>query len=201
MRLKIVLLSLLGVALSGCTSIRTSHPERTATEQLLISTAADRAAERLASAIPAGDARVYIDARNFEGYDGKYAIGTIRDAFFRQGVRLTNDRKAADTIVEIRSGALSVDRESYLIGVPELEVPFPLAGTLAVPEIAFYSRKVQTGIAKFAATGYDAREGTLISSSGPQLDSSRKTRTTLLFFFSSTADDLDVPEQRADSAE
>ncbi len=69
-------LCLLVLAMAGCTTTRESNPPRTATEQLLISAAVDRAVAGLHLDIPKG-ARVYVDASNFEGYDSKYAVGSI----------------------------------------------------------------------------------------------------------------------------
>lgn len=187
----IVALAVLAVA--GCTTVRSSDPQRTATEQLLISTAADKAAESLTLDLPKNQL-VFVDAQNFEGYDGKYAIGAIRDHLLRQGLRLTNDRSKAETIVEIRSGALSIDERSMLVGLPKLEIPIPLAGTFSSPEIAFYKRETQQGIAKFAATSYDAKQGTLISFSHPQPTASFQKKTVLLFLISWSDDDLHRPK-------
>lgn len=180
------------LALSGCTTIRSTEPQRTATEQLLISTAADHAAEKLALNIPR-EKLVFVDATNFEGYDSKYAIGAIRDHMLRQGLRLTDDKGKADTIVEIRAGALSVDDRSFLIGVPQLNLPIPLAGQATVPEIALYKRETEQGVAKFAATAYDAKQGGLIASSRPDAASSFEKKTTLLLLITWSSDDLHRP--------
>jgi len=193
MRFPIILTGLIGLTLAGCTTIRSTDPQRTATEQLLISVAADKAAQSLVLNIPKGN-RVFVDPGNFEGYDSKYAIGAIRDHVLQEGLRLTNDKGNADTIVEIRSGALSVDDRSTLIGIPQTNLPVPLAGSLTIPEIALYKREVQQGIAKFAATSYDAKQGTLVSSSRPLPQSSNQKKTTLLFFISWSNDDLKRPK-------
>jgi hypothetical protein len=155
------------LAVSGCTTARESSPQRTATEQLLISTAADRAAERLALRVPSG-ARVFVDAANFEGIDSKYAIGAIRDHLLRTGMKLVADRGNADTVVEIRAGALSVDEKQLLVGIPQMNIPIPLAGSFSFPEIPLFKTRERKGVAKFAATAYGAAEGSLVGSSGPQ---------------------------------
>ena len=186
-------LTVTALLLSGCTTIRSSDPQRTATEQLLISTAADHAAETLALDIPK-DKLVFVDAANFEGYDSKYAIGTIRDRLLRTGQRLVDDRGKADVIVEIRAGALSVDDRAFLIGVPQLNVPIPLAGQLSVPEVALYKRDTQQGVAKFAATAYDAKHGGLLASSRPDPSASYQRKTTVFFVFSWSKDDLNRPK-------
>jgi hypothetical protein len=176
-------------ALSGCSTIRETDPGRTATEQLLISAAADRAAEKLVLNIPKSS-RVFINAENFEGYDGKYAVGAIRDQILRQGFAITDNREAADTIVEIRSGALSVDKREVLVGTPDFDVPIPLAGQFTFPEIALFKREEQIGVAKFAATSYDAKKGVLEHSTSPQFGGSERRKTVLLFLISWSDDDL-----------
>lgn len=186
-----VAMSLL-VLLGACTRIRESAPQRTATEQLLISAAADRAAQRLAEGIP-GDTAVYLDAMNFEATDGKYAIATIRDSLLRRGARLVADRDTADMVVEVRSGALSIDDSSSLIGIPSIDVPIPLTGSVGLPEIALFKRERKQGVAKFAATGYDAKTGKLMASSGPEYGLSQKTEYVALLFFSWSTNDVKPP--------
>ena len=188
-------IALLGAGLLACTTIRTTDPARTATEQLLVSTAADRAAEKLTLAPLKAAGKVYVDASQFDGVDSKYAIAAIREHFLRQGLALTDDVKAADAVVQIRAGALSIDRDSLLIGVPKLALPLPLTGTVATPEIAFFCRERQTGIAKFAATGYNVASGTLLAATGPQVETSHKTHLTLLLFLSWWDDDLHGPRR------
>src|SRR5262245_29682200 len=182
--------------LASCSSARDSAPPRTATEQMLISSAAERSAaqlaDRLAPHIPAGR-RVFVNAENFEGTDAKYAIGTIREQLALRGANLAADRAGAETVVEIRAGALSMDESKFLIGIPGFDVPIPLAGTLPFPEIALYKRQVRKGVAKFAAFGYDAASGSFASASDPQYGQSRETRVVVLVFFSHTENDA-VPE-------
>ncbi len=44
----------------------------------------------------------------------------------------------------------------------------PLAGgAFTFPEIALYKRQTDMGVAKFSATSYDAKEGTLIATASP----------------------------------
>ncbi|MBL0930075.1 MAG: hypothetical protein IBJ15_08145 [Alphaproteobacteria bacterium] len=74
---RFVLPILLLASLAACSGARQSQPARTATEQLLIANAADKAAERLVLAFESG-AKVFVDAANFDGVDAKYAIAPIR---------------------------------------------------------------------------------------------------------------------------
>lgn len=177
------------VALSACTTSRDSAPRRTASEQLLISAAADRAARNLSIAIPEGT-KVFVDASFFTGTDSKYAIAAIRDRLLKRGARLAASKEDADMIVEIRSGALSIDESKLVVGVPEMDVPVPLAGSFGLPEISVFTRARRQGVAKFAATGYDAKTGKLVASSASDFGFSEQTEWKVLFFLSWTTSDI-----------
>ena len=75
------------LALGACTSMRETSPQRTATEQLLISTAVDRAIAQVNLEIPEGT-KVFVDSEQLEGSDGKYAAGEMKDRLLRRSTRL-----------------------------------------------------------------------------------------------------------------
>lgn len=187
------------LALVSCAVATESSPPRTATEEMLISTAAERAAIRMDLQMP-HSTRVFVDASNFEGTDSKYALSAIRDAILKQGMRLADDKKTAQAIIEIRAGALSIDKNESLVGTPAFTIPIPFAASgITVPEIAFYKAEEQKGIAKFAATGYAAESGSYMASDGPTYGFSHKTKRTLLIFFSWAKDDY-MPEGTEDAS-
>jgi hypothetical protein len=188
---------LIPLTIGACATAVQTNPSRTATEELLISTAADRAAERLTLPDVKG-AKVFVDATNFEGYDSKYAIGAIKESLLRQGAHLVDSKDKADTVVAIRAGALSTDQKSTLFGIPSFNVPIPFAGKLPFPEIAFYKTQVQEGVAKFAVTSYDAKDGALVGAADPQYGFSHNTKKTVLVFFSWTTNDA-MPDDAKDS--
>jgi hypothetical protein len=172
-------LALLVALLSGCTTGRETDPQRTATEQLLISTAADRAAASIVLNLEP-ERKAFLDATNFEGLDGKYAIAAIRSSLLKKGTRIVADKKDADTIIEIRSGALSIDKHQTLVGIPSVDIPIPLAGDFGTPEVALYKAEEQEGVAKFAATAYDAKDGRFLGESAPPLGRSKIKRQVVL---------------------
>ena len=178
--------------LTACTTEKRSAPSRTATEQLMISAAADRAAQNLSVDIPAGT-KVFVDPTYFEGTDSKYAIGAIRDRLLRRGALLVEKREQADMVMELRAGALSIDENSLVVGIPQMDVPVPLAGSFAIPEIALFKRDRRQGIAKFSATGYDAETGELITSSASDFGFSQETEYDALFVISWSSSDI-MPE-------
>ena len=184
---------LLGPILAGCTTTRDTSPARTATEQLLISAAADRAAAQLSLGIPAGT-RVFIDNRYFQGYDNGYAEAAIRTQMLKNGLALVESADKAEAVVMVAAGALSTDTKSVLIGVPALQFPFfPIGTSISVPEIALFKTAEQKGVAKFVATGYDAKTGKLIATSDPRYGFSHTTNHVVMLFFSWATGDLIPP--------
>jgi len=153
---------------TGCSDFTMTNPPRTVTEQLLLSTAADQALRTVNLDLFRGK-KVYVDGTYFDSYDSKYVLGAIRDTFSQAGALLTSNAAASDIIVEARSGGFSVDYRSSLIGVPNLGLPIPLAGTLTIPELALYKTGKQDSIAKFALLAYDTKSREHFYSSGPMV--------------------------------
>jgi len=188
--LSAALLLLLPLALAACSSVRETEPDHTATEQLLFSTAADRAAAKLALTVPQGG-KVFVDAGATDGSpQAKYLLSAIRDQVLRQGGLLVDDKKAADMAVEPRIGAMSVDRNKTLYGIPDYGIPIPLAGQLKTPEIALYKRDTQQGVIKLAVTSYDPKTGALIQAVDPVYGFAQTTERAVLIFFYWTRNDL-----------
>ena len=185
---------LLLLSLAGCSTTRESEPARTATEQLLISSAVDRALDRMNLRIPEGT-KIWVDAENFEGYDQKYAVGAIRDRLMREGGRLVADRGQADAVVEIRAGALSTDSDSMLIGIPSMDLPIPLAGQARTPELSLVKKSRDEGVAKIGITAYDAKTGVpeSFTLTEPIYGFSNRTRWVVLSLFDWTNSDLMAP--------
>jgi hypothetical protein len=184
--------------LTGCTNVRESSPGRTAAEQLLVTTAADRAAERLASTIPQGRS-LYVDTQFLTGTDAPYAAATIRDQLLRHGFALDDDRNKADAVVTPRMGALSTNEISTVLGLPSLPVPFlPLGTSLTTPALNLFKQEEADGIAKFAASVTDTKTGKLIAATEPAYGYSRRSNWVLFFFISWHESDLGKGEKNPD---
>lgn len=158
----------LGALMSGCTLSTMTNPPRSATEQLLISTAADRAinAYQVSVLDVFAGKKVYVDGTYLESYDSKYVLGTVRDALSRAGARLVPTLTNSEIVVEPRSGALSIDSGSSLLGIPQIGAPVATTGAVALPEIAIYKSTHQQAIAKLALLAYETKSGERVYSSG-----------------------------------
>ncbi|HEX4106228.1 MAG TPA: DUF6655 family protein [Rhizomicrobium sp.] len=175
--------------LAGCTSTRATSPSRSAQEVLLITTAADRAAEALAAQVPS-NLTAWIDRSGFSAEDQAYGMVAIEDALLRHGVRLVEDRAKADAVILPRAGTLSTDEKNTLVGIPSL--PVPLAPGVLIPPLSLFSESEAKGAAKFAASIYDPKTGKLIVSTNPAYGFSREDDGVVLFFFTWRRNDMGI---------
>lgn len=192
---RLVFYALLAVVMAGCTTARQTQPDQTATEQLLISRAVDRATADLQLDLPAGTP-VVIQAPALEGREYAYAVGTIKETLVKQDLRVVSKQSAAEAVVEFRSGALSIDETKTLFGTPSFQVPLPFTASPSIPEIALFKKDEQRGIAKFAITAYDADDGSYLASTSPTFGFSHRTRWTVLIFINWISSDLIPPAKR-----
>jgi hypothetical protein len=188
---------LVAVVVNGCTTQRQTLPARTATEQLLISTAADHATAAADLSLFAHQ-KVFLETTNFESYDSKYAVGGIRDALSRAGANLVHDAKDSDIVIEARAGALSIDNSETLLGIPTIGAPVPTAGAIYIPEIAIYKAELQKAYAKIALLAYANQTRAHIYSSGP-LEGKSYDNYRKFMFISWTF--TDIPEMKWKPAE
>jgi len=147
---------------AGCGTTRTSNTLRTATEQLLISDAIDRAVQEI-NFSPLAGKEVFFDERHlYDVVDDAYLISTLRQHLLASGCILKDDREQATFIVEPRAGAIGTDNHDLLFGVPQTNIPqFTLLAALppAIPEIPIAKRRNQRGVAKIAVFAYHRESG------------------------------------------
>lgn len=181
--------------MAGCTTLRQTEPTQTARHQLLLSTAADNVGAQIDPNLPPGT-RIYLDTDNFESedeYHSQYMIGAVTAALLRQGYALARSTSEADTIADISNGAMSINRVDKLFGIPSGDIPIPLTGTLATPELSLWKSNRRTGIAKVLLTFYDAETGILQAGGVPLYGYSHYDRSSLLFYGTT---DTDLKDER-----
>lgn len=147
------------LALAGCATATQTTPGRTATEQLLISHAAEQAARKLDIPLAPGT-RVFLKPAGFGGEEGEYAVSALRSALSAHGLALALRPDDAEVVIEVREAALSIDEMNRLVGIPSVSLPnIASLSIITVPELSLYARKDRTGIAEFLLFAYDARTG------------------------------------------
>ena len=174
---------LLVVGFVGCGTTRSSDTSRTATEQILISDAIDRAVVALNVDSLSGQAVFFDDQFLRKAVDSGYLISSIRQHLLANGCVLKDERADADFVVEGRSGAVGTNRHDLLFGIPSTNVPqiFPLQGIpAAIPEVPFAKRRDQRGVAKIAMFAYHRETGRPVWQSGIALQESTLNDVWLL---------------------
>jgi hypothetical protein len=93
-------------------------------------------------------------------------IGEIRELITMRGGMLVREFESAELVIEPRSGALSIDSTSSIIGLPSAPTPVPLVGTVQLPEIALWKSDKQFSIAKLALLAYERDSGKHVAATG-----------------------------------
>ncbi len=164
-------LSLLLVFTTGCVNkLRMTEPTRSLGEQLLVSTSIDRSLSELdAEAIGRLKGfKVFISSEYLKTLDQEYLVGSLRDLFLSNGVLVVDAAEEAQMIVEVRSGANSLDSSAATLGIAEDQaLPNPVTGAaVALPEISFFKRENNFAVSKVALVAYQAKSREHIFSSG-----------------------------------
>ena len=166
---RIICCLVLTALLAGCGTTRSSDTLRTGTEQLLLSTAIERAINDMDLSSLSGKA-VYFDPQYLKGVsDEGYIISSMRQRLLAEGALLKTSRDDATYVVEARAGTVGTNRQDVLIGIPQTNLPTGsvMAGTPSViPEIPFAKKTQQRGIVKLAAFAYNQETGQAVWQSG-----------------------------------
>ena len=193
------LVLLLGLA-AGCVNRqRMTEPVRSVGEQLLLSTAIDRALSELdVEAIGRlKGSKVFLSTAYLKTLDQEYLVGSLRDLLLSSGVLVVDDIEQAQMIVEVRSGANSLDSASVTAGIAEDQaLPNPVTGApVALPELAFFKKDKSISLTKVALVAYHAGSREHIFSSGTLLGGAYDRHYQFLGLFRLRF--TDVPELRA----
>ena len=167
------LILLLGSAAGCVNKQRMTEPIRSVGEQLLFSTAIDRALSELdLEAIGRLKGfKVYLSTVYLQTLDQEYLIGSLRDLLLSSGVLVVDDIAQAEVIVEVRTGANSLDSATVTAGIAEDQaLPNPVTGApVALPELAFFKKQNNVSLTKVALVAYHADSREHIFSSGTLL--------------------------------
>ena len=165
------------VAAGGCAHVRVSDPQRTATEQFLLSQAAINAVKPLSFEALHGR-RVFVDDTYFAASEREFVLGELRAKLLLSGVQLSPERDDAEIVLEVRSGGVGIDRYESLLGIPSVGaaaasatsaatgVPVP---SLITPEVALTKEIKQVGFASVAYVAFWTDTGEVVASAGPSI--------------------------------
>lgn len=152
-----------GLALAtGCATTTTSNTARTATEQLLISAAIDRAMSNVSFTDFDGYS-VFVDDKYLDSVDKGYLVASLRHRILEGGGSIAVGADKADLVLEARSGGVGTDNQESFIGIPAIGIP---GLPIELPEVKIASRSTQMGTAKLGLVCYDPKTGRALGSGG-----------------------------------
>ena len=162
----VVLFTLLMFA-AGCGTTRWTDTSRTATEQLLLSSAIDTAINNIDFSPLAGK-DVYFDATYLNGItDEKYVVSSLRQHMLAYGCSLKETRAEAEYVIEARAGVVGTNRHDLMLGIPSFNLPTTIPGVpSAIPEVPFAKSTSQKGVAKIAVFARHRESGVAVWQSG-----------------------------------
>lgn len=178
------------LCISGCATASKTNTPRSATEQLLLSQAVDRAMGDVFFDFCRGR-KVYLDPSAMVCVDKEYCVASLQSVLVQAGARLS-DAKDAEIIIVPRVGALGTDAEDFLLGLPSLPIVVPGAGAMETPEIALFKMDTQTAQAKIRLMVYNAKTKKHIATQSVYGDAYFRVYT-ILFIIS--LDTSDLPEK------
>ena len=166
--LGVVSVSLLLVA-SGCIgNVRKTTSETTATQQLLMTTAVDRALAQFSEQAERvlGGKKVNIDVEHVEEEKKPYATSALRNLITSKRATVAGPEEKGDVTLEVRSGAVGIMDHDFGFGLPSLPLPIPNT-TLSsiIPSLYLFRRDKQEGWAKFNLWVLDNGTGEYIAQS------------------------------------
>lgn len=184
-RCALVVLGLLAV---GCGL----NKSRLATEQLVVSDAADRAVAEIDFS-PLSGRKIYFDTKYLESVkltpvgNVEYVISSLRQQMAAYDCRLQEKVEDAEFVVEARVGVLAHDGHELTYGVPgsaamttaSVLLAAPVAAP-AMPELSLGRRNHQQGTAKIGVFAYDRKTREPVWQAGLHKGASR-SRDTWLF--------------------
>lgn len=163
-RLLILIVAFAGLSFTtGCASMKQSDTARTGIEQLLVSSAADAALDKV-DLRPIANAKVFLDTKYLDCVDKNYVILSMRQRLMRYGCTLVDKVEDSQVVIEVASGGLGTDRNELFVGTAE--IPLPPPSPVAIPRLALLERNRSMGTAKLMILAYDTQSKVAVINNG-----------------------------------
>ena len=178
----LVIMLLAVIVFVGCGTIKESSPGRTATEILLISSAAERAVKEYKIDPVIKGKKIFLDDSFYDSVDKKYVVSSLRNHFSAHGIQIVAKDQAEFT-VEIRNGTLGIHNSEFGFGIPSIPIGINFGADIPpvkTPELNILARKSAQGWCKVQFWVYD-KEQKLVSSSPDLWGSSYYNQWVILF--------------------
>lgn len=155
------------ISITGCGTTKFSDTARTATEQILISSAMEDAVDEF-NFYPLSGRKVFMKTDGVSSTDKEYLLSILRQQLAANGVLLQETKEEADYILEVATGAVGTDRYELIYGTKETSVPsmLTMGVSTSIPEFALAKRTDQMAKVKLSMWAYNQKTGAIVWQSG-----------------------------------
>lgn len=176
----------------GCATIRVTDTPQTADQQFLLTEAANKAVSQLSLDAMRGrsvwvltdyafsttqpyDQTFFTNQIQEPTFEAAYLIGELRARLLQAGARLAPTRDQAEVMLEVRTGALAINRVDFLLGLSAFSLlpgssnssSSTALGVATSSNLALFQSIKQNGFAAVAIVAYWRNTGELLAISGP----------------------------------
>lgn len=176
----------------GCATIRVTDSPQTADQQFLLTEAATKAVAQLSmdplrgrsvwvlseyafSTTQPQDQSFFTNEVRSPSFEVAFMIGELRARLLQAGARLAPSREQAEVVLEVRTGALAINRVDFLLGLSAISVlpgssnssSSTALGVATSSNLALFQSIKQNGFASVAIVAYWRNTGELLAISGP----------------------------------
>lgn len=143
--------------------MKESHTARTGIEQLLISSATDKALDQVDYRGMAR-AKVFVETKYLDCTDKNYIVVALHQRLMNQACTLVDKPEDAEVILEVASGGVGTDGNETYVGMPS--IPLPPPSPISLPQVSLLKRSRMIGTAKLTVVAYDAKTRAPVINSG-----------------------------------
>ncbi|HEY2586657.1 MAG TPA: DUF6655 family protein, partial [Tepidisphaeraceae bacterium] len=176
----------------GCATIRVTDTFQTADQQFLLTEAANKAVSQLSldplrgrsvwvltdyafSTTQPYNQTFFTNQIQQPTFEGAYMVGELRARLLQAGARLAPSQESAEVMLEVRTGALAINRVDFLLGLSAFSLlpgtsnssSSTALGIATSSNLALYQSIKQNGFAAIAIVAYWRNTGELLAISGP----------------------------------
>ena len=176
----------------GCATIRVTDTPQTADQQFLLTEAATKAVAQLSmdslrgrsvwvlteyafSTTQPYDQAFFTNQIRSPSFEVAFMIGELRARLLQAGARLAPSQEQAEVVLEVRTGALAINRVDFLLGLSAFSVlpgssnssSSTALGVATSSNFAVFQSIKQNGFASVAIVAYWRNTGELLAISGP----------------------------------
>ncbi len=169
--------------MSGCADPNITRTGRSAIEQLVLTTAADRTIGKMSFRFLKGE-KVRLDYSNMTPQvDKNYIQGILENRVSATGAIIALKPDEAKYVLRPVCATLATEDDKIMFGTPQLPIPIPQAGiSVIIPELPIFKRIRRFGYCKLGVEVLEAKTNKLVKVEGPFISGAINTNWVVLFF-------------------